>query len=87
MPEADVNGVGHPGNSGDDEEWDGTDEMRKRKLDEYMEDLYKLEFNDIVRYPPLFAPPVIDGGVHTLIDIGLELTGGVYAHPLFIHPS
>ncbi|KAF9012710.1 KRI1-like family C-terminal-domain-containing protein [Cyathus striatus] len=32
----------------DDEEWDGTEEMRKRKLDQYMEDIYKLEFNDMV---------------------------------------
>ncbi|KAH9949270.1 KRI1-like family C-terminal-domain-containing protein [Amylocystis lapponica] len=32
----------------DDEEWDGTDEMRKRKLDEYMDELYGLEFNDMV---------------------------------------
>jgi protein KRI1 len=40
---------------GDDEEWDGTEEMRKRKLDEYMEELYKLEFNDLVRFsfPPI----------------------------------
>lgn len=33
----------------DDEEWDGTEEMRKRKLDEYMEEIYGLEFNDLVR--------------------------------------
>jgi protein KRI1 len=33
----------------DDEEWDGTEEMRKRKLDEYMDELYGLEFNDMVR--------------------------------------
>ncbi|KAK1231656.1 Kinetochore protein Spc24 [Marasmius sp. AFHP31] len=32
----------------DDEEWDGTEEMRKRKLDEYMDDIYGLEFNDMV---------------------------------------
>lgn len=38
----------------DDEEWDGTEEMRKRKLDEYMNELYGLEFNDIVRTPALF---------------------------------
>lgn len=34
---------------GDDEEWDGTEEMRKRKLDEYMDEIYGLDFNDIVR--------------------------------------
>lgn len=33
----------------DDEEWDGSEEMRKRKLDEYMNELYGMEFNDIVR--------------------------------------
>lgn len=32
----------------DDEEWDGTEEMRKQKLDEYMDELYGLEFNDVV---------------------------------------
>ncbi|KAL1729503.1 KRI1-like family C-terminal-domain-containing protein [Schizophyllum commune] len=32
----------------DDEEWDGTEEMRKRKLDEYMDELYGLDFNDMV---------------------------------------
>jgi protein KRI1 len=33
----------------DDEEWDGTEEMRKKKLDEYMEEIYGLDFNDMVR--------------------------------------
>lgn len=32
----------------DDEEWDGTEEMRRRKLDEYMDELYGMEFTDIV---------------------------------------
>ncbi|KAG6866685.1 hypothetical protein C0991_000795 [Blastosporella zonata] len=32
----------------DDEEWDGTEEMRKRKLEEYMDEIYGLDFNDIV---------------------------------------
>ncbi|KAJ7643238.1 KRI1-like family C-terminal-domain-containing protein [Mycena rosella] len=32
----------------DDEEWDGTEEMRKRKLDEWMNEVYALDFNDIV---------------------------------------
>ncbi|EKM53575.1 uncharacterized protein PHACADRAFT_186206 [Phanerochaete carnosa HHB-10118-sp] len=36
----------------DDEEWDGTEEMRKRKLDEYMDELYELEFNDVVAGMP-----------------------------------
>lgn len=38
----------------DGDEWDGTEEMRKRKLDEYMNELYGLEFNDIVRLSLLF---------------------------------
>jgi protein KRI1 len=32
----------------DDEEWDGTEEMRKRKLNEYMDEIYGLDFNDMV---------------------------------------
>ncbi|KAI0048814.1 hypothetical protein FA95DRAFT_997648 [Auriscalpium vulgare] len=37
---------------GDEEEWDGTEEMRKRVLDKYMEDLFELEFNDLVAGQP-----------------------------------
>ena len=33
----------------DEEEWDGTEEMRKRKLKEYMNKLDALDFNDVVR--------------------------------------
>ncbi|KAJ6593337.1 KRI1-like family C-terminal-domain-containing protein [Mycena capillaripes] len=33
---------------GDDEEWDGTEEMRKRKLNEWMDEVYGLDFNDLV---------------------------------------
>ena len=32
----------------DNEDWDGTEEMRKRKLNEYMDEVYGLDFNDIV---------------------------------------
>ncbi|KAJ6631459.1 KRI1-like family C-terminal-domain-containing protein [Mycena sp. CBHHK59/15] len=32
----------------DDEEWDGTEEMRKRKMDQYMGEVYALDFNDLV---------------------------------------
>ena len=32
----------------DEEEWDGSEEMRKRALDKYMDDLYEMEFNDLV---------------------------------------
>lgn len=30
------------------EEWDGTEEMRKKALDKYMDELYEMEFNDLV---------------------------------------
>ncbi|KAF7294012.1 Kri1-C domain-containing protein [Mycena kentingensis (nom. inval.)] len=33
---------------GDDEEWDGTEEMRKRKLKQWVDEIYALDFNDIV---------------------------------------
>lgn len=33
----------------EEEEWDGTEEMRKRKVQEYMDEVYGMEFNDIVR--------------------------------------
>ncbi|KAI0333246.1 Krr1-domain-containing protein [Cubamyces sp. BRFM 1775] len=36
----------------DDEEWDGTEEMRKRKLEEYMDEVYGLDFNDMVAGMP-----------------------------------
>ncbi|KAJ7496757.1 KRI1-like family C-terminal-domain-containing protein [Mycena latifolia] len=32
----------------DDEEWDGTEEMRKRMLDKWMDEVYALDFNDLV---------------------------------------
>ncbi|KAI0827632.1 KRI1-like family C-terminal-domain-containing protein [Trametes gibbosa] len=36
----------------DDEEWDGTEEMRRRKLEEYMDEVYGLDFNDMVAGMP-----------------------------------
>ncbi|KAG8911983.1 hypothetical protein FRC01_005365 [Tulasnella sp. 417] len=36
----------------DDEEWDGTEEMRKRVLNKYLDDIYKLDFNDMVAGTP-----------------------------------
>jgi len=38
----------------DNEEWDGTEEMRKRKLNEYMNEIYDLDFNDIVTISSIF---------------------------------
>ncbi|KIJ51364.1 hypothetical protein M422DRAFT_244542 [Sphaerobolus stellatus SS14] len=32
----------------DDEEWDGTEEMRKRKVQEYLDEIYSMDFNDMV---------------------------------------
>ena len=38
----------------EDEEWDGTEEMRKRKVEKYMDEVAnRLGFNDIVRLGPL----------------------------------
>ncbi|KAF7362375.1 Kri1-C domain-containing protein [Mycena venus] len=37
-----------PAGDDDDEEWDGTEEMRKRKLDQWMDEVYALDFNDLV---------------------------------------
>ncbi|KAJ3896145.1 KRI1-like family C-terminal-domain-containing protein [Lentinula edodes] len=39
--DADINKV-------DDDEWDGTEEMRKRKIEEYMDEVYGLDFNDMI---------------------------------------
>ncbi|KZT64882.1 Krr1-domain-containing protein [Daedalea quercina L-15889] len=32
----------------EEEEWDGTEDMRKRVLEKYMDELYELEFNDMI---------------------------------------
>ncbi|KAF8589513.1 hypothetical protein K439DRAFT_1383413 [Ramaria rubella] len=32
----------------DEEEWDGSEEMRKRKVQEYMDEVYGMDFNDMV---------------------------------------
>ncbi|KAF8526002.1 KRI1-like family C-terminal-domain-containing protein [Hysterangium stoloniferum] len=31
-----------------DEDWDGTEEMRKRKIQEYMDEVYGMDFNDMI---------------------------------------
>jgi protein KRI1 len=41
----------------DEVEWDGTEEMRKRVLDQYMSELYELEFNDMVRTTTVDSSP------------------------------
>ncbi|THH18677.1 hypothetical protein EW146_g2348 [Bondarzewia mesenterica] len=40
------------GDWADEEKWDGTEEMRKRVLDKYMNELFELEFNDMVSGVP-----------------------------------
>jgi protein KRI1 len=57
--------VPRAGGSGWDEvEWDGTEEMRKRVLDRYLEEINELEFNDMVRpllsYPDAIVPHALD---------------------------
>lgn len=53
----------------DEEEWDGTEEMRKRKLEEYMDEVYGLDFNDVVRLcspSVVFHPPMLTARVASL---------------------
>ncbi|CEL56581.1 Protein kri1 OS=Schizosaccharomyces pombe (strain 972 / ATCC 24843) GN=kri1 PE=1 SV=1 [Rhizoctonia solani AG-1 IB] len=40
--------VERPVQEEDEEEWDGTEEMRKRVLEKYMDEMYDLDFNDMV---------------------------------------
>ena len=49
VDEMDADALEDDGNKWDEVEWDGTEEMRKRVLDQYMEEMYELEFNDMVR--------------------------------------
>jgi hypothetical protein len=44
--DADVTGEDY----GEEEEWDGTEEMRKKKIQEYMDEVYGLDFNDMVLF-------------------------------------
>jgi protein KRI1 len=48
VEEMDADALQDDGNKWSEVEWDGTEEMRKRVLDQYMEELYELEFNDMV---------------------------------------
>ena len=49
VDEMDADALQDGGNKWDEVEWDGTEDMRKSVLDQYMEELYELEFNDMVR--------------------------------------
>ena len=46
------------GSRWDEVEWDGTEEMRKRVLDRYLEEINELEFNDMVRPLPSFPDAI-----------------------------
>ena len=63
-----------------EDEWDGTEEMRKRKLDEYLDEIYELEFNDIVRPFPFIRIRTL------LIALACYSIGRRQAHPLQVHP-
>ncbi|KAI0295299.1 KRI1-like family C-terminal-domain-containing protein [Russula brevipes] len=52
VDEMDADAIDEDEERWDDLEWDGTEEMRKRVLDQYMEELYGLEFNDMVAGMP-----------------------------------
>ena len=59
---------------GDDEQWDGTEEMRKKKLDEYMDELYGLEFNDMVSFT-----------LKQALDVHKVVVGWKYANTIQVH--
>ncbi len=56
LDEMDADAVPREGEEDGEDGWDGTEEMRKRKLDEYMDEVYGLEFNDMVS-PLTFLHP------------------------------
>lgn len=49
VDEMDADALARSGTRWDEVEWDGTEEMRKHVLNQYMEELNELEFNDMVR--------------------------------------
>ncbi|KAG8932321.1 hypothetical protein FRC02_001328 [Tulasnella sp. 418] len=52
VDEKDMDADAQPSVFQDDEEWDGTEAMRKRKVAQYMDEVYKLDFNDMVAGMP-----------------------------------
>ena len=83
VEEMDADAPTHGEDGLDEVEWDGTDEMRKRVLDQYMEELYELEFNDMVRLLPSFPPFLHKVLLHaTRIHLGCR-----DAHTLQLRPS
>ncbi|KAG9080925.1 hypothetical protein FRC06_005997 [Ceratobasidium sp. 370] len=54
----------------DEEEWDGTEEMRKQKLDEHMDQIYDLDFNDMVGdMPTHFRYAKVEPTTHGLTPV------------------
>ncbi|QRV98074.1 Kri1 family protein [Ceratobasidium sp. AG-Ba] len=54
----------------DEEEWDGTEEMRKRVLDKYMDEVYDLDFNDMVGdMPTHFRYAKVEPSTHGLTPV------------------
>jgi len=68
----------------DDEEWDGTEEMRKRKLAEYMDEVYGLEFNDVVR---LMIHPYPLPTTTRMINVVVALDWRGSRHEVQIYPG
>ena len=61
--------------AGIDEGWDDTEEMGKRKLDQYMDEIYELDFNDMVRAHNFC----------TWLTLILLLAGGWDAHSIHVY--
>lgn len=72
VDEMDADAPEDGGSTWDGMEWDGTEEMRKRVLDQYMEELYGLEFNDMVRSPLSFPPAILAAHAHAPLHYRLQ---------------
>ena len=69
-----------PAMSAGDEDWDGTEEMRKRVLEKYMDEVYGLDFNDMVRPSfPFFTHIASNNSAGALTDCR-------HADALQVHP-
>jgi protein KRI1 len=82
LDEMDADAPKDSGTKWDEVEWDGTEEMRKRVLDQYMNELYELEFNDMVRLFPFLTPR----GFLSTRTIRMH-SGRGYANPLSLQLS
>jgi protein KRI1 len=59
VDEMDADAPKASGSRWDEVEWDGSEEMRKRVLEQYTEELYELEFNDMVCLMTTLLPCVL----------------------------